>query len=139
MGSKLSGRKPEYTPDTGISICDRLCEGQSLRTICKDEDMPSIGTVMRWLAHPGAEFDIFRKQYEEARLAQAETLADEITAIADDESKNVQVQRLRVDARKWVASKLKPKKYGDKTAVDVNIGIEDRLKKLWEKKQSETQ
>jgi hypothetical protein len=78
----------------------------------------------------------FREQYARARDAQADTLADEIIDIADDGSndwmerelesgKTIEVvnaehisrSKLRVDARKWVAAKLKPKKYGDKTLL----------------------
>ena len=55
----------------------------------------------------------FAEQYARAREVQAETLADEIVSIADEDG-DPQRQRLRVDARKWVASKLKPKRYGDK-------------------------
>ena len=88
--------------------------------------MPSIATVFRWLAgNPN-----FSEQYAHAREEQAETLADEIVSIADEavvvanqggedvslalDATAVARNRLRVDARKWVASKLKPKKYGDK-------------------------
>jgi hypothetical protein len=92
------------------------------------------------MTEPGEDKESFREQYELARRLQAEAYADEITMIADDaEPGTVQVQRLRVDARKWVASKLKPKKYGDRQAVDVSVGIEDRLRKLWESKRQNEQ
>lgn len=109
------GRPSDYTQETADAICERLADGESLRTICLSDEMPSRAAVFRWL---GAN-DAFRDQYERARDAQADALADEITDIADGESDNADPQRdrLRVDARKWVASKLKPKKYGDKTLV----------------------
>jgi hypothetical protein len=71
----------------------------------------------------------FAEQYAHARDSQADTLADEILDIADDGSNDymgddetyngdaVARSKLRVDARKWIASKLKPKKYGDKTLL----------------------
>ena len=102
-------------------ICEQLAHGFSLRRICSDESMPGITTVYRWFdAHPE-----FRKQYVRAREDQADTLADEIVAISDEQAEvvkedgstfdpDVARDRLRVDARKWVASKLKPGKYGDK-------------------------
>lgn len=79
--------------------------------------MPHPGTICRWLADP--RNDVFREQYARAREAQAEFYADELIDIADDSgtaSKPVDVNRsrLRVDARKWVAAKLLPRKYGDK-------------------------
>ena len=89
--------------------------------------MPALRTVMGWLFD--GEHEEFSQQYASAREVQAEVWADEIVAIADDESgdfftdekgkvvldhQNVQRSRLRVDARKWIASKLLPKRYGDK-------------------------
>jgi hypothetical protein len=93
--------------------------------------MPHLGTAYRWLdEHPD-----FRERYERARLDQADTLADEITMLADEEPRKiidqngveridsgwVQWHRLRIDSRKFIAAKLKPKKYGDR--VDVNQEI----------------
>lgn len=75
--------------------------------------MPAIGTVLRWVG----ENDEFRDHYARAREIQAETLADAIVSIADDVTPDpsaVAKARLQVDSRKWVASKLLPKKYGDK-------------------------
>jgi len=115
------GRPSVFTEELADEICTRLANGESLRTICnseRDDFIPSIGTVMRWVV----ENEKFREHYEEARRIQAETMADEIVTIADgspyaDPSPvDVARDRLRVDARKWVASKLLPKKYGDKIA-----------------------
>jgi hypothetical protein len=114
------------------TICARIAEGNSLRSICREENMPDISTVFLWLGkHPA-----FVEQYTRAREEQAESHADEIVDIADatpefeeirDREGNivdmklhsayVQWQKNRIDARKWVASKLKPKKYGDRIAV----------------------
>lgn len=119
------GRPSILSEELAETICERLIDGKSLRTICCDQAMPSTGTICRWLANDKA----FREQYERARDAQADTLADEILDIADDGSNDymgedekyngdaVARSRLRVDARKWIASKLKPKKYGDKTLL----------------------
>lgn len=119
-----------YTEAIGDKICERLINGESLRRICLDDGMPSPALVCKWLADP--ENERFREQYAHARDAQADTLADEIIDIADDGSNDymgedekyngdaVQRSKLRVDARKWVAAKLKPKKYGDKLDVTSN-------------------
>ena len=63
-------------------------------------------------------------QYARARSDMIDKIADDILKIADEEliptgegkvdSAMVQKQRLRVDTRKWLLSKLAPKKYGDK-------------------------
>lgn len=99
-----------------------------------------MGTVMRWLADESSTK--LREQYACARETQADSLAEEILDIADedcakvranpfgipgDEDGNVEVifdatavarNRLRVDARKWLASKMAPKKYGDKVLAE---------------------
>lgn len=103
------GRPSEYTVDVGLAICVALSDGLSLRSICAAEGMPDRATVYRWLAAN----ESFRDQYARAREDQADTLADEIVAIADEEQDPARA-RVRVDARKWVASKLKPKKYSER-------------------------
>lgn len=130
---KKTGRPSSFTAQMGNTICERLADGESLRAICADEGMPPQATVFRWLAVN----DLFREQYARAREAQADVLADETIAIADDgrndwmekigkdgEAVGWQVNgeavarsRLRVEARKWFAAKLQPKKYGDRTTL----------------------
>lgn len=125
------GRPSIYSPELAATICARIAEGESLRAICRDDAMPALSTVFLWLSNDRA----FMEQYAISREEQAETLADQIVSISDEDSATtksfgedeVQVvfdsvavarNRLRVDARKWVASKLKPKKYGDRTTTE---------------------
>lgn len=130
-----AGRPTIYSDAIAIRICERLAIGESLVSICKDESLPSRATVMRWLQEDKHEG--FRDKYAHAREAQADFYAEEIIAIADEEcttvlhgdgDEQVEVEvafdsaavarnRLRVDARKWYASKVAPKKYGDKLAL----------------------
>lgn len=130
----MTGRPSSYSQQIADKICERLTEGKSLRAICReDEEMPAASTVCRWLA----QIESFREQYARAREAQADALFDEILDIADTpqvgqksvskatgleitEADMIEHRRLQVDARKWIAGKLAPKKYGDK--VDVNHG-----------------
>jgi hypothetical protein len=107
------GRPTLYTEDLGSEIGIRLSMGKSLRRICEDEEMPTWRTVLRWAgdrSHP------FCQQYARAREVQADTWADEIIEVADSASNHdtAVAARVRVDARKWVASKLKPRSYGDR-------------------------
>lgn len=122
------GRPSSYTEEQADSICEHIASGKSLVSWCAQEGRPNYSTVTRWLeAH-----ESFRNKYVRAREDQADYLAEEIVQIADDglndtytdEEGNVRTNqdviarsRLRVDARKWYASKLQPKKYGDKVAV----------------------
>lgn len=122
------GRPSDYTDHKGLIICSRLADGESLRSICRDEGMPDKVTVLRWLSSN----ESFRIQYAKARELQAEAYADEIKDIADDSSNDymeregaaslnpeaINRSRLRIDARKWIASKLLPKKYGDRATYE---------------------
>ena len=97
------------------TICARIAGGESLRTICKDKDLPTPQGVRKWLnADEGGKLVA---QYARAREEQADHYADEIITIADNENLTPEDRRIMVDARKWVASKLKPKRYGDKLAL----------------------
>ncbi len=124
----MTGRPSDYSDEVVGVICSRLAAGEPLVKMCRDEGMPHVATVYRWLAaHEG-----FRDMYARAREDQADTLADQIIDIADQDPATIitagdeenapelrvdgaaiQHQRLRVDARKWIAAKLKPRKYGD--------------------------
>ncbi len=96
-------------------VCARIAGGESLRTICEDKDLPTARGVLKWLNADGNDAAV--RQYARAREEQADHYADEIITIADDESIPPDSRRIMVDARKWVASKLKPKRYGDKLAL----------------------
>jgi transposase-like protein len=121
----MTGRPSTFTQEIAASICERLSAGESLRAICRDESMPAQSTVFLWLS----KHREFSEQYARARETQADAMAEEILDIADDDSGDrieanegaerlnsefVQRSRLRVDTRKWLMSKLAPKKYGDK-------------------------
>lgn len=121
MADKQIGRPSDYSQEIADLICEKLCEGESLRAICLPNDMPSRAAVFRWLG----QHEEFRDQYACAKEEQAEALADDIISIADGKGDDLlltsevnQRDKLRVDARKWVASKLKPKKYGDKVQTE---------------------
>lgn len=110
--------------------------GKSMRTVLKADGMPVMDTVFRWLR----EKPEFSDQYVKAKAESADALVEEIIDIADSGSndwmenndpnnpgyrvngEHIQRSRLRVDSRKWIASKLKPKKYGEK--LDMNHGIQ---------------
>ena len=124
---RKTGRPSLYTEALAAKICERLAEGETLRSICRDEKMPGKTTVLRWL---GDEKNAdFRTQYAHAREMQADRFAEEILEIADDTSEDwstdkdgkktldhehVQRSRLRIDTRKWLMARMAPKKYGDK-------------------------
>ena len=128
--AKLFGRPSIYNPELAAQICEHIAQGKSLRTIAEMEGMPHQATIMAWLdgSHPD-----FSEQYARAREAQADKLAEETLLIADESSQDtyvdadgnvktnteaIQRSKLRVDTRKWLASKMAPKKYGDKVTQE---------------------
>ena len=110
--SKKIGRPTFYTPDLAYKLCSLIADGKSMRTICAMDNMPAMTTVFRWLD----EKETFRQQYARAKEAQADALVEDMLVIPDIED-DVARARLKVDTRKWIASKLKAKKYGDSTNV----------------------
>jgi hypothetical protein len=112
-------RPSEYDDAKADFICEQLIEGKSLRSVCRDEGMPAQSTICRWLASN----ETFRKQYAHARELQADTIFDEVLDIADEKADDVNRSRLRVDARKWMAGKLRPKVYGDKLDLNASVDV----------------
>lgn len=101
-----------YSEAIATEICAHISSGKSLRSYCSQPGTPHIDSVRRWLI----DKEDFRAQYAQAREDQADVFADEIIEIADTEE-DANRARVRIDARKWVAGKLRPKKYGDKLGI----------------------
>lgn len=104
----------EFSQGLFNRICERIADGESLRAICQDADMPSATSVMRWLAADAG----LSEQYARAREIQGDGEFDKAREIAFAATpETVQVARLQYDAVKWRAGKLRPKVYGDKVAI----------------------
>lgn len=132
----MTGRPSDYTPEMGDHICSELADGKSMRLVCASDDMPDKSTVFRWIR----TIETFRNQYARAKEESADALTDEMLDIADDTAndytktdedgvklnpENIQRSRVRIDTRKWLASKLKPKKYGDKQYIETKDTTEE--------------
>jgi hypothetical protein len=107
--AKPIGRPSSYSEYIANAICERISLGESLRAICRDDNFPDKMTVLRWLKQQPE----FRAQYTQARDEQADTYFEMILDEAFS-AHDAQIGRLRVDALKWVSSRLAPKKYGDR-------------------------
>ncbi|HWY33267.1 MAG TPA: hypothetical protein VNX68_01395 [Nitrosopumilaceae archaeon] len=127
------GRPTDYSYDLGEEICSAIADNMlSLKTLCaKNPHWPVPRTIRRW-ARENPEFS---HMYAQAKEDQGDLLAEDMLEIADD-SKNdtiiktnkdgseyevannewINRSRLRVDTRKWIASKFKPRMYGDKSS-----------------------
>lgn len=135
----MAGRPTEFSEELADSLCERIADGESLRSICRGDDMPNKSTVFRWLV----EYPDFATKYAHARECQADSLADEIVLIADTphpgvktktnekgevettEGDMIEHRRLRISARQWTAEKLRPKKYGPKLEIDQRTTLTD--------------
>lgn len=136
--------KTKYTQEIADKLCDLISSSnRGVAFHCKDKSVnvaPS--TIYKWLS----ENKPFSEQYARAREAQADFLAEEILEISDHSDKDTVIiydkagnaipvedkewtnrSRLRVESRKWLAGKLKPKKYGDKLDIEQTIHIEQPL------------
>lgn len=127
--SPFAGREQEVFD----AVCDDIaCERKALGEILKKHAL-SPSTFFRWMAASPS----MQENYARAKEVQAELMVEDILAIADDgrndtflddkgnvrtDAEVVNRSRLRVDSRKWLASKLLPKKYGDRSEVDLTSG-----------------
>lgn len=136
LDSKHPGGRPSiYSQDLADAICEELALGTSLRTVCSMEGMPSVKTVFNWFRI----HEEFLQQYTRAKQESADAMAEEILDISDDGTNDwmtittkrgdeievlnkeaLQRSRLRVETRKWLMSKMKPKVYGEK--LDLSTG-----------------
>lgn len=117
-----------YTQELANRICEQLSQGISLRSVCREEYMPDAASVFRWLS----EKKEFCEQYARAKEESADAMAEDILELSDGaigviksgaEKKSgalAQAVRLQVDTRKWIMSKMKPKKYADKLDLTTN-------------------
>lgn len=111
------GRPSVYSQGVANAICVRLAEGESLRSICREEQFPTEATVRQWVID---DREGFSSQYTRSRDAALDKMADDVIQIAD-EAEDPAKARLRFDARRWYLSKLAPKRYGDKLAIEHDV------------------
>ncbi len=122
------GRPTIYSKELANEICKQLSQGISLRTVCKADDMPDASVIFDWLH----KYPEFTEQYTRAKEESADAMSEDILEISDDSLSDamnvdpksstavVQAHKLRVDTRKWLMSKMKPKKYADKLDLTNN-------------------
>ena len=121
-----------YSPEIADELCALIAEGKSMRQITEQPGMPSRRAVLYWLGR----YPDFREKYECAMMLLAEFWAHEIIEIADDSSGDYVIAedgrpvidheainraRLKVDSRKWLLSKILPKRFGDRVVADVTV------------------
>ena len=123
---KPNGRPTIFTEILAAKICQRIADGESIRAVCSDPNMPSTTAIFRWIA--SGKYDGFRQLYEASMQIRLETLGDGLIELADApiernaagmvDSGAVQMRRLQIETRRWILSKLLPRKYGDRMGLD---------------------
>ena len=145
MTTEKGGRPTDYNLELATEICETIATtSKGLATLCRENShWPDRRTLLRWRLSNKE----FCHLYEKAKVDQVELLVDECVDIADNVDKDdilnekgdyvcnseyVNRSRLRLDTRKWIASKLAPRLYGDKTnhSHDVTVRQEDAIKEL---------
>ena len=138
VGRPLPGLEV-YTPEIVAEMCERIMDGEALGHICRDTHMPARKTVYIWLRDKPE----FYEKYLQAKRIQMEHYVEEVIEISDDTSQDlldmpakdgkpafkimnkakIYRDQLRVNTRKWIASKLSPMLYGDKAQIQVTGAI----------------
>lgn len=137
------GRPTHYSAVLGQEICDAIASSsKGTKRLCTDNPhWPCQDTLFTWLK----KYPEFSEQYAQAKICQIELLVDEILEISDDASQDQYVNelgalvsnppainraRLKVDSRKWLASKLVPKVYGNKIDIEGDNSMSEELRQL---------
>lgn len=129
-----TGRPSDYLVEVADDICSLLASGESLNSICKRKGFPSRNTVYRWLR----EYQDFRDNYARATDDRADSIFEEMLDISDNvipDNAEIAKARLKIETRKWVLSRMNPKKYSDKQSIehtgpnggDINVTITRRV------------
>lgn len=125
---RTTGRPRIFSEELAQTICERIANGESLRQICQDENLPCRETVYSWIRSNSEFLD----QYARAKEWQRDLLLDEIFELADKATptaQGVQLAKLQIEARKWLAGRLEPKKYG-KQATPSSLTDDELAAKL---------
>lgn len=124
------GRPSSYTPEIGKKICDLVAtHSYGLKKLCAEhDDLPEQVTINKWMW----DFPEFLRQYEVAKQHQSQLMIEECEELAASvetyidaqgnvrrDSASVAHRKLMIDQKRWHASKLAPKKYGDKALTEM--------------------
>ncbi len=115
----MKGRPSLKTPELIATIIERYAEGdRGIEGVCEADDMPAAGTVFRWLSEDAE----FHEAYTRARAVLGEVQGFRAMGEALGAS-DAAIGRLRYDARRWAASRLAPKNWGDKVGIVGGDGV----------------
>lgn len=121
------GRPPlevtDYHRDIVEQACELLSDGKTFTYVAKTLNIPR-RTLRDWMDLPE-----FAAIYARARELQADAFADKLLQRARLSTPETwQRDRLEVDTMKWLASKIFPKRYGEKLDVESSGTVEHTVK-----------
>jgi hypothetical protein len=108
-----------YTMELGEAICERLAGGDSLRSICRDDEMPALSSVLLWVVD--GKHAEFSEQYARARDANGQSHGDRVADLVDkviNGQLGPQEAKVAMDGLKWSAERMAPKSYGNKQQLE---------------------
>lgn len=120
----------KYTKELADEIVERICNGEPLRQICRDEHTPSWRAVYDWIN----DNEDFASRIARARELGFDAIAEDCLNIADNQETGIKTvedhngtktetadmishRKLKIETRLKLLSKWNPKKYGDKIDV----------------------
>ncbi len=98
----------------------------SLQKICHKSYLPSAPTFLLWISAAKS----LAERYAYARKLQADLIANKILEISDNTNENALHNKNRIEARKWLASKLDPHNYGDRLEISGNVTVNNEATSL---------
>lgn len=133
-----NGRPSKYSPEIAATICTRLAEGESLRSICLDLGLAA-GTVLGWV---NDDLDGFQGRYLRAREIQADYHGDKVLTVLETEPAKIVITKpdgateTKLDPAhvawlnnlaqglKWHAGQMRPRVWGNKVRVDAEMRVD---------------
>lgn len=121
---KKPGRQSRYTVAAGERICARVADGMSLRRAAREEHI-GIATALRWAKEHAGFAERYARACEERltalqeRVLELMELGHEVAGDPDCGNVRLQAVKLEIDTIKWLLCKLVPKRYGDRTQMEI--------------------
>jgi hypothetical protein len=115
----MANTKTMYTGTLGKRICAEIASGRSMSEVCRLKWAPGYTTLKEWVKR----YPAFAADIDQARLDGCDAIADQLLTISDEvvsDSAEASRQRVRIEARRWLISKLHPR-YADKVSMDLNV------------------
>jgi hypothetical protein len=118
------GQPKIYTPELADELLERISSGETVSQICRDPAMPSNGTIANWRD----QLPDFLEKYARAREQQAQVIAERAYQSSQDATpEDAAAARVKFDGGRWLAGKLAPRTYGDKTVIEGDLNVTHTL------------